>query len=83
MVCDPYELGAIKSLSDEDALPVSRSLAATGRVHMPSRPSLAAHMRRGWSLRDRVGTTALLLGLSTGIVFFVFPEIDLQVGRAF
>jgi lipid A 4'-phosphatase len=50
---------------------------------MRSRPSLAAHIRRGWSLRDRVGTAALLLGLSAGIIFLVFPEIDLQIGRAF
>jgi lipid A 4'-phosphatase len=50
---------------------------------MRSRPSSAAHMRRDWSLRVRFGTAALLLSLTAGIVFLVFPGIDLQVSRPF
>jgi lipid A 4'-phosphatase len=50
---------------------------------MRSRPSSAAHMGRGWSLRVRFGTAALLLSITAGIVFFIFPGIDQQISHHF
>ena len=50
---------------------------------MRSRPSSAAHTRRGWSLRAGFATAALLLSLTVAIMFLVFPGIDLQVSRPF